>query len=429
MAAVKRPIGRPGRYAKYEDLEASLPSVMTKRPVYCDGIGLFRGAKSFTVWIKVRLPHGGIYNGRSVPCGGSIEHKAGNRASWTWQQLEAERDRLQGLADRNEPLQQAPTETFATYAARWLENRRHTLKGFGISNGHVKTALNPTFGKMALDAITVADVNRWIGKQSANLAHGTVKRQLSTFNSIMNEAVKEKIIGENPSKFAKRVKAGEERQRFITAKEWQVILKTCNRIEQEQEERRELMPQEKRGWLKHFVAWAYNSGMRRSEILGLKWENVRDVNAKHTAVEVLNSKNGKSRYVTCTAEMKEILTELKALPREEGDDRLFPLSLPTLKRALTSLWKETGLKDVRLHDLRRSHATILIGKGIDVRAVAGRLGHTGTAMLAKHYAVDRGDMEAAKVFSEPMAKGVKSQKSGDRRPLSRRKIGEPMVKS
>jgi hypothetical protein len=138
--------------------------------------------------------------------------------------------------------------------------------------------------------------------------------------------------------------------------------------------------------------------MRRAEILGLKAENVRLVDDAHIVVEVLNSKNGKSRYVSCTAEMRDILLALKRLDRMPGDTRLFPVSLTTLKRALTALWKATGLKDVRLHDLRRSHATILIGKGVDVRTVAGRLGHTGTAMLAKHYAVDRGDKEAAAMF-------------------------------
>ncbi len=397
MAGVKRPIGRPGRYAKYEDLEASLPPLMTKRPIYRDGIGLFRGAKSFTVWIKVRLPHGGVYNGRSVPPGGSIERKAGNRASWTWQQLEAERDRLQGLADRNEPLEQVQAETFASYAAGWLDRRKNTLKGFGISRGHVNSALNPMFGKKALNAITVADVNRWIAKQSVDLAAATVKRQLNTFNSIMNEAVKEGCIDANPSKHARRVKAGDERQRFVTGEEWETILSTCDRIEQEQEERRELMPQEKRGWLRHFVTWAYNSGMRRAEILALEWDNIREVGKEHTVVEVLNTKNGKSRYVTCTAEMRNILAALRDLPREDGDVRLFPLSLTTLKRALTALWKETGLNDVRLHDLRRSHATILVGKGFDLRTIAGRLGNT-TAVLEKHYAVDRGDKDAAAAF-------------------------------
>lgn len=399
MTDARRPVGRPGRYAKYEKLEASLPAKMTKRPVYCDGIGLFRGSRSNTVWIKIRLPHGGVYNGRTVPAGGSVEHKAGKRASWTWQQLEAERDRLQGLADRGEPLEAVQADTFGSYAVDWLERKKSTLKGFGVTKGHIMTALIPTFGKKALNAITVGDVNRWIGKQRATLAPATVQRQLSTFNAIMNDAVRNELIERNPATRADKIRGVEARQRFVTEQEWQTILATCERIERGQEDKREQAPQRIRGWLRHYVAWAYNSGMRRAEILALTWDNVRTVDAEHTVVEVLNSKNGKSRFVSCTAEMRSILEALEKLHRVEGDNRLFPVSMTTLKRALTALWKASGLKDVRLHDLRRSHATILINKGIDVRTVAGRLGHTGTAMLAKHYAVDRGDKEAAAAFA------------------------------
>lgn len=398
MAEARRPIGRPGRYAKYEKLEASLPAKMDKRPVYCDGIGLFKGGRSFTVWIKIRLPHGGIYKGRTVPAGSCIEHKAGNRASWTWQQLETERDRLQGLADRGEPLEAIQTETFTNYATDWLDRKKAMLKGYGITKGHINSALVPTFGKKALDAITVGDVNKWIGKQRANLAPATVQRQLSTFNAIMNDAVRTGIIERNPAARADKIRGIEPRQRFVTEQEWKTILATCTRIEAEHEEKREQQPHRIRGWLRHYVAWAYNSGMRRAEILALTHDNVRAVDDRHVVVEVLNSKNGKSRYVSCTAEMRAILEALEKLDRANGDTRLFPISLTTLKRALTALWKATGLNDVRLHDLRRSHATILINKGIDVRTVAGRLGHTGTAMLAKHYAVDRGDKEAAAIF-------------------------------
>lgn len=165
MTKPKLPVGRPGRYSRYEKLEASLPAVMTKRPVYCDAIGLFKGSKSTTVWIKVRMPHGGVYNGRTVPVGGSIEHKVGNRASWTWEQLEAERNRLQGLADRNEPLEAAQVATFVTYADEWLEQKKPILKSFGVTQGNVKRSLTPHFGKKALNAITVADVNKWIAKK------------------------------------------------------------------------------------------------------------------------------------------------------------------------------------------------------------------------------------------------------------------------
>ncbi|MEM1133936.1 MAG: tyrosine-type recombinase/integrase [Pseudomonadota bacterium] len=97
--------------------------------------------------------------------------------------------------------------------------------------------------------------------------------------------------------------------------------------------------------------------------------------------------------------MHKILEQLGELDRADGDERLFPVSLTAAKRSLTKLWKATGLNDVRLHDLRRTHATTLVSKGIDVRTVSGRLGHTGTAMLAKHYAVNLGDIEAAKAFS------------------------------
>ena len=98
--------------------------------------------------------------------------------------------------------------------------------------------------------------------------------------------------------------------------------------------------------------------------------------------------------------MEVILTALAKLERAPGDHRLFPVSMMTLKRSLARLWDETGLPDVRLHDLRRTHATILMAENIDPKAIAGRLGHSGLSMLGRHYAVDRGDAEAAQRFGQ-----------------------------
>lgn len=401
MSEARKPKGRPGRYAKFEQFEATLPGGMTKRALYCDGIGLFKGAKTYTVWIKVRLPRGGIYKGRSIAPGGYIEQKLGKRSSWSWEQLVAERDRLQGLADRGEALEVAEVPTFATYAAEWLERRQPMLRSYGVTKGNVNTALVPTFGKKAVNAITVADVNRWIGKQSATLKPSSVQRQLNTFNSIMNSAVRDGYIERNPASLADKPKSGEARLRFITEEQWLKIVETAEEIEREQEGKREKTPHQIRGWLRHFVVWAYESGMRRSEIHNLTWDDVRKIDEYTTVIEVSNTKTGNPRFVTCTDEMAAIIDALRRLERAACDNRLFPVSMTTLKRSLTRLWKKTGLGDVRLHDLRRTHATILINRNVDVRTVAGRLGHSGTAMLAKHYAVNLGDMEAARVFSRP----------------------------
>lgn len=215
----------------------------------------------------------------------------------------------------------------------------------------------------------------------------------------MNDAIRNGLIERNPADNADKIKGIEARGRFVTAGEWKVILETAEAIEAKQEAQKESRPHQIRGWLKLFVKWAYESGMRRAEILGLTWHKVRKV-GELTVVEVVNTKTDKPRFVTCTEEMETILTELEELEREEGDERLFPVSMTTLKRSLASLWKATGLKDVRLHDLRRTHATILIHNNIDPRTVAGRLGHSGTSMLARHYAADRGDAAAAKAFGK-----------------------------
>lgn len=398
MADLRRLVGRPRRFAKFEEFEASLPRVMSKRPLYCDSIGLFRGANSFTVWVKIKLPRGGAYKGRTIPSGGSIEHKLGKRSSWDWQQLVTERDRLQGLADRREPLEETDVPAFAAFAEEWLGRKKPTMKGYGVSKGHVSSALNPTFGKKALNAISVADINRWISEQSAKVKPATVQRKLATFNAIMNNAARSGIIDRNPSERADRIKGIEPRQRFVTQEEWQRILKAADNIEKEQEKNKDRAPQQIRGWLRHFVVWAYNSGMRRGEILRLTFDHVREIEEGHVVVDVDNTKSGKPRFVTCTKEMELIVAALRKLERAKGDKRLFPVSMTTLKRSLTRLWKKTGLGDVRLHDLRRTHATILIKRNIDPRTVAGRLGHSGTAMLAKHYAVDLGDIAAAQVF-------------------------------
>lgn len=138
--------------------------------------------------------------------------------------------------------------------------------------------------------------------------------------------------------------------------------------------------------------------MRRAEILSLRAFHIRKLDNGHTVVEVSNTKTAKPRFVTCTKDMESIIVALSKQGGAANDDRLFPLSMTTLKRSLTYLWKKCGLQDVRLHDLRRTHATMLLQMNIDPRTVAGRLGHSGTAMLAKHYAVDRGDLAAALVF-------------------------------
>lgn len=403
LVDAKRPVGRPGRYAKYEEFEAKLPKIMPKRARYYQGIGICNGATGSTVYLKIRLPRGGTFRGRSYAAGEALEFKIGNRASWDWPKLIEEHKRFQGLADRGEPLEAVEVETFATYSIGWLDRRKPTMRSYGVTKGHVVSVLNPTFGKKTLDAITVGDVNRWISQQAKKLKPSSIQRQLNTFKAIMNDAVRNEIIKRNPVERADKLKGIEPRLRFVSDDDLKVVLKAADNIEQDQEANKERTPHRIRGWLRFYVIWAYQSGMRREEILNLTWERIREGDNGVTAAEVTHTKTGNPRNVTCTDEMLSILVALRKLERVEGDERLFPISMTTLKRALTKLWKATGLDDIRLHDMRSTHATILLENGVDAHIVSGRLGHS-RATLLKHYAVYRGDVEAAKTFSARSAK-------------------------
>ncbi len=57
----ERPRGRPKKYAEFDALVASLPPLMTKRPRYLHGIGVFRGQRGLTAWLKVRITRGGTF--------------------------------------------------------------------------------------------------------------------------------------------------------------------------------------------------------------------------------------------------------------------------------------------------------------------------------------------------------------------------------
>jgi len=123
---------------------------------------------------------------------------------------------------------------------------------------------------------------------------------------------------------------------------------------------------------------AINTGMRKSEILNLKW---RDLNGDELLV---NGKGGKIRHVPLNLEAKAILTRQSKkiewvfdIPNRHQPD-LF-------RRTVGQIRKKTGV-DFHFHLLRHYFATKLIGNGIDFVTVAELLGHSkiSTSLIYSH---------------------------------------------
>jgi integrase len=382
MASNRR--GRPRKYAAYEEMFAGLPKPMTKRPQYENGVGVFRGSKGDTAWVKIRLPLGGSFRGKIHRPGSAIEIKLGRLASWSWEQLEAERDKLQSRADRGEPLEDVVSPTFEAWASDWLERAVSRVKAVDTATIHVNKHLVPAFAGKLLSAITVNDVDRWIAEQRKELAPGTVKRQFNTLRAILNDAMKSGHIEANPCRHADPIRGVVARQRFLDGDELVALLAVAEQVA---------------NWLPDFILWCVHSGMRKGEVKALLWSDILMFENGRTFAQVRNSKNDQPRIVSCTETMNEILDRQRGR-QAEGDDRVFPIADMTLRRKWERARKLAGLEDVTVHDLRRTHSTYAAASGVDLRTLAGRIGHTDLTMLQKHYAalVGSADAEAANII-------------------------------
>jgi integrase len=124
------------------------------------------------------------------------------------------------------------------------------------------------------------------------------------------------------------------------------------------------------------------TGCRLGEILSLKWT---DVFLKEGYLHLKDSKTGE-KTIPLNESAKEVLGKLK---QENGNPYVFVGEKPgtcltTLKRAWTKIRGLANLKDVRIHDLRHTFASLAIKQGVDLYTVSKLLGHKNIATTTRY---------------------------------------------
>lgn len=120
--------------------------------------------------------------------------------------------------------------------------------------------------------------------------------------------------------------------------------------------------------------------MRRSEILGLKWENV-DWERQRTLLPL--TKNGRSRWVPLSAKAIEYL---KAAPR--SSELVFPITDIAFRQAWDRLRKRAGLNDLTFHDLRHEAISRKFESGMRIPEVMTISGHQTASQLFRYVQID-----------------------------------------
>jgi integrase len=150
------------------------------------------------------------------------------------------------------------------------------------------------------------------------------------------------------------------------------------------------------GWLRPILLLAYESGMRKGEVLNLRWSQV-DLQAGAVRLEATDTKTDEPRVVYLTDRALRMLAEQPRLP---GSEHVFvnPATgrrWQDLQTAMERARKAAGLDGVWVHDLRRSFVTQARRSGLPESVVARFSGHRTPAVFRRYNIVEEQDLKAA----------------------------------
>lgn len=218
-------------------------------------------------------------------------------------------------------------------------------------------------------ALTGRAIAAWRDQRLLTVSSSTVARELAILSHVINTAIREWGIHiTNPVGLVRRPKPAKGRERRLSETEEEVLL-------------RELTRTTRNRWIRPLVILAIETGMRRSELLRLKWN---DISISRGVVSLSDTKNGDSRSVPLSVRARETLQGLPV----SIDGRVFPTTQEAVRLAFERAVKRAKLEDFHFHDLRHEAVSRLFEKGLNIMEVASISGHRSLQMLKRYTHVD-----------------------------------------
>lgn len=264
-------------------------------------------------------------------------------------------------------LKKIANHTFYELSAeyiKWAERQRcyQSKCGFIIQ-------LKATFGNLPLRQFSTMLIEQY---QTERTQRGnkpaTINRHIATLKHMFTKAVDWNMVEEDTLKRIRKVKLLEEnnrRLRYLSKEECMSLVNACA------------------DHLKPIVITALNTGMRRNEILSLKWKNV---DLKHGFILLDQTKNGKRRELPINQTLRETFSRI--IPRLDVPYVFYDAKTGNryqdVKTAFNSACRRAGIRDFHFHDLRHCVASHLVMAGVDLTTVKELLGHETLTMTLRY---------------------------------------------
>ena len=307
--------------------------------------------------------------------------------------------------------------TVAAFLERWMEDYRPNLSPVSYEKYRdiVKKRLIPNLGSIPLTQLKPEHLQKlYTAMQKEGLSARTVRYHHAVMHVALKTALEWGLVARNPADAVRTPKIHRNEMQTWDEREMNQFLETARDSQ--------------------YYAVFYTAlftGMRRSELLGLKWSDVDLVLGQiHVSRSLHRLENGnyifteaksaKSRRTIALPPSASLLLkqhqEKQKLDRAmlgvswANDDLLFgtlegkPWSPDRVTRGWEAMAKRAGVKVIRLHDARHTHATLMLTQGIHPKIVQERLGHASIMMTLDVYShVVPGLQEAAALRFDKLA--------------------------
>ncbi|WML56675.1 site-specific integrase [Neobacillus sp. PS2-9] len=285
------------------------------------------------------------------------------------------------------------------YLSYWLENYAKTNtkpKTYAEYEKIVRAHLKPSLGHIELQELKSTQLQNYYKEKLNVLSAQSVTHHHRVLSKALNDAIDWEFIEKNVARGAKPPKPSKREMNTYSVEQLNFLLKTAK---------------ERTPVFYPIMYAAAHTGMRKSELIGLTWKNVdfhtQRLYIRQTITEAngqyfFNSipKNEKPRGIKLTAELAKLLGSLKEEHEKQKKilgDGFNPHNLvfcnskgnimapSEISRALKRAIKAANLPDIRFHDLRHSHATILLQANVHPKIVSARLGHSKISVTMDTY--------------------------------------------
>ncbi|CAM3992040.1 putative prophage phiRv2 integrase [Geobacillus stearothermophilus ATCC 7953] len=312
------------------------------------------------------------------------------------------------------------TEDFSMFMERWFNTSYKRTVEITTAKSReyvIRNHIMKYFQHKKINEITTFDIDSfYVDKLDSGYSGAYIRQMHNLLNQAFDQAVRWSLVKVNPVKNAKPPKVKSEEKITWTVDE---VNRFLNLIKDSSMEIPYLL--------------AIFTGMRRGEVLGLKWDDVDFENKKIRIKRSLCFVSGKGlifkepktkkskRQISISQHVVNVLKKHKQkqefqkekLGTQYQDNNLIvctddgkPLDPRNLLRQFYRLIEEASVPRISFHDLRHTHATILMQQGENPKVVSERLGHSRVGITLDLYSHVSDDLQeqAAEKFENALLK-------------------------